>query len=277
MALDAKQRAFIVEYARSGSIADAIAAQNDPASVAAQVPENLAELDEKLDNVPKKDAMLNWTPVDHAMNAQELGRKAGLTPKQSKFIAEYVICNNSEIAALRAGYSPVSLATAGNTLKNHPVIDRIVTETQRAMLNRNHMSADQVLQAITYLGESDSRSLYHPDGTPKQIHELDTATARAIKSIKTVRRKSGEVDENGVPIYENHHEFTFWDKPVALDKLAKYHGILADRPEIDPLAAEDQEIRRALRRKLLMELGNAAKPAEPERIPPTLNQDGSEA
>ena len=30
MALDAKQRAFIVEYARSGSIADAIAAQNDP-------------------------------------------------------------------------------------------------------------------------------------------------------------------------------------------------------------------------------------------------------
>lgn len=274
MALDAKQRAFIVEYARSGSIADAIAAQNDSAKVESQEIENLTELDEKLDG--EENSPISNAVVNIAMNAQEQAKKLGLTPKQSRFISEYVICNDSKIAAVRAGYLPDRADRAGYALKEHKLIKRLINETQREILAQNHMSADGVLRALSYLSDSDSRSLYHPDGKPKQIHELDTATARAIKSIKTVRRKSGELDENGDPVYENHHEFTFWDKPVALDKLAKYHGILADRPEIDPLAAEDQEIRRALRRKLLMELGNAAKPAVSETIPPTLNQDGSE-
>ena len=62
------------------------------------------------------------------------------------------------------------------------------------------------------------------------------------------------------------HEFTFWDKPVALDKMAKFHGILADRPEIDPIAVEELELKRAMRRKLLMELNS----------PKTINPDGSD-
>lgn len=257
MALTPKQKAFAAAYLATGSLTDALAAQEDPAKVAAQ------EL------VPADDPDGTWL-VDSVAG---MGNKYNISSRQARFAKEYFVCGSADLAYVRAGFGTAQGAYKGYHLLKHPGVIAYLQELERDRAAQPHMSANNVLEALEHLGESDVRELFHSDGAPKTIHELPTKEARAIKSVKTYRRKTGAKDpETGEPIYETVNEFTFWDKPSAITAMAKYHGILADRSEIDPSAEETRAVRRALRQKMLMELGNNAKP-----VPPTLNPDGSDA
>src|SRR5579885_2189686 len=72
-------------------------------------------------------------------------RKAGLSPKQEKFLREYLIDQNAYQAALRAGYSPAT-ARAQHTLLRNPVVARKIEELRQAGLRKIELKLERVLE-----------------------------------------------------------------------------------------------------------------------------------
>lgn len=267
MALSPEKRAFVQGFIDSdGSLSEALRAQKDPLKIEAQggnidpaLPVRIAD---DITTYRQENKLLNYY--------EEIDETTGLSNQDVKIAQTHAETRNINTALRRvfgqsvpAGYKEKLLAS------QHYVrhTNKIVRELERDAL----LKAQQVLLELAYVAQSDIRNVVDDDGVPKALQDLDTATARAVQSVEIVRRL-GPKNEDGTNVVEWLYKYKFWDKLQALDKLAKHLGILADRPEIDPLTLSDQERKREMRRMILAELGDMAKPT-----PATIEQDGSDA
>lgn len=204
-----------------------------------------------------------------------LHTEAGLTFKQYTFAHEYVRDHNGRAAATRAGYTKRYADQLAYRMLRIPRVAALVRELDAEHNAKLHAKVvttpENVLTEITYLSESDLRDIFDEEGNTRPPHELPTRVARAIKSIEVVPK--AVTGEGGEKQTVNVYKYSFWDKPAALNMLARYHGILADRPPDETLASMEIETKRELRRQILRELSGLATPTGP----PVLNQDGTEA
>jgi len=109
-----------------------------------------------------------------------------LTLKQLRFTNEYGIDLNASAAYTRAGYSArgnSAEACASRLLRNAKV-QRLIQEKEKIATTRCEVTAENVIHATGAIASSDVRKLFNKDGSPKLIHEIDDATASAIKSIE---------------------------------------------------------------------------------------------
>lgn len=74
-----------------------------------------------------------------------------LTPKQKKFISEYLIDLNATQAAIRAGYDPRSARQQGSRLLTKADIDAAVKKGMEKREKRNELSQDEVIQDLREL------------------------------------------------------------------------------------------------------------------------------
>ena len=152
-----------------------------------------------------------------------------MTPKQERFIEELTKDWNATQAAIRSGYSPASASIAGTKLLKKPHIKAEVAK-RRAVLTQKAeefaletiMDANRVLRENTRIGTFDPRKMFHADGRPKGIHELDDETAAAIGSFETGVME----DEDGTPRYYVK-KMKATDKGAALDRHFKHLGLYA--------------------------------------------------
>ncbi len=70
---------------------------------------------------------------------------AKLTPKQARFVEEYLIDLNATQAAIRAGYSERSARTTASRLLTNDDISRAIEEAQQSRSERTEITADWVL------------------------------------------------------------------------------------------------------------------------------------
>ncbi len=118
-----------------------------------------------------------------------------LTPKQARFVAEYLIDLNATQAAVRAGYSARTAASQGARLLKHGGVARAVQAAQQARAVRTEITQDRVLQELARIAFFDIRRLYRADGSMKDPCELDADTAAALASIEVkeeLERGGGE-------------------------------------------------------------------------------------
>ncbi len=118
-----------------------------------------------------------------------------LTPKQARFVAEYLIDLNATQAAVRAGYSARTAASQGARLLKHGAVARAVHTAQHARAVRTEITQDRVLQELARIAFFDIRRLYREDGSMKDPCELDADTAAALASIEVkeeLERGGGE-------------------------------------------------------------------------------------
>lgn len=120
-----------------------------------------------------------------------------LTPKQERFVAEYLIDLNATQAAIRARYSSRTAASQGERLLRNVEVDTAIKAAMKAREQRTHITQDRVLQELARIAFFDIRRLYRDDGTMKDPHEMDSDTAAAIASIevKEEMERGEEVDE----------------------------------------------------------------------------------
>lgn len=71
-----------------------------------------------------------------------------LTPKQERFVAEYLIDLNATQAAIRSGYSAKTASEAGYENLRKPQIAQAVQEAMQKRAERVERSADDVLRDI---------------------------------------------------------------------------------------------------------------------------------
>ncbi|MFA5633400.1 MAG: terminase small subunit [Porticoccaceae bacterium] len=187
--------------------------------------------------------------------AAKRGRK--LTPKQERFVEEYLIDLNATQAAIRAGYSEKTADRIGAQLLGKTWVAQAVQRGKEARSKRTKITQDMVLRELARLGFSDIRKVVTWGNTElrvappapgdedgegvvevyhglvlKAADEIDDDTAAAIAEVSQ--------GKDGLKV-------KLYDKRATLVDIGKHIGMFIDRKEVrfgELESATDQEIAR---------------------------------
>jgi phage terminase small subunit len=147
-----------------------------------------------------------------------------LTPKQARFVAEYLIDLNATQAAKRAGYSEKTANKQATQLLGKTSIAEAIATAQDKRAGRTEITQDRVLSELAKLGFYDIRNAVRWGGAPKDLgdgemvypvemvpsEDMDDSTAAAITEVSLTAQ--------GVKI-------KMADKLAALEKMGKHLGM----------------------------------------------------
>lgn len=162
-----------------------------------------------------------------------------LTPKQSRFVEEYLVDLNATQAAIRAGYSVRTAEQQGPRLLGNVGVAEAIRAAQAERSSRTAITQDMVLRELAKIGFADIRKavnwranvtgmVQEDDGTERlavtnevqliDSDKLDDATAAAVAEIS-------QTTQGGLRI-------KFHDKKSALDSIGRHLGMFKDKTEL---------------------------------------------
>ena len=161
-----------------------------------------------------------------------------LTPKQQRFIEEYLVDLNATQAAIRAGYSPLRADQQGLENLRKPDIATAIAAQRAKVSERAEVETVQIVKELSRVALSDVRKVFKEDGSVMHPREFDDATAAAVSSV--------EFDPEG------GFKIKLWDKNSAADKLMKHLGGYErdNKQKTDPLT----ELLKALPQKSALQV-----------------------
>lgn len=153
-----------------------------------------------------------------------------LPPRQQRFVAEYLLDLNATQACIRAGYSAKTADVQGPRLLGNVRVAAAISKAQEKRLARMEVQQDEVLRELLRIGTSDIRKLYDENGRMRPIHELPDEIALALSGVEVLREKTTVrgTDILETTVEESVRKIRLWDKPRALELLAKHLGLLKD-------------------------------------------------
>ena len=99
-----------------------------------------------------------------------------LTPKQERFVQEYLVDLNATAAAKRAGYNEKTAYSMGQRLLKKVEIQNSIQEAQRSLQDRTEVTQERIIAETAKLAFFDARKLFDKNGRPLPISELDDDT-----------------------------------------------------------------------------------------------------
>lgn len=150
-----------------------------------------------------------------------------MTPKQERFIAEYLIDLNATQAAIRAGYSQKTAASIGEENLRKPEIAQAVAKGTQAQLAKAELTAQMVKDRLAALAFVDPRKFFNADGTIKPITELDADTAAAVAQFEVIKKNA----EAGDGHMDTVHKVRLVDSTKPLQTLADHFGLTVQKLE----------------------------------------------
>lgn len=156
-----------------------------------------------------------------------------LTIKQEKYV-QGLFAGLSQREAYKQAYNCENMTDktideAACKLSNNPKIVTRLKELTDELKNRNIITIERVMQEYAKLGFFDPRNLFRPDGSPKEITELDDETAAALAGLDVQEVYEGYGEDRKFVGYTKKYKLT--DKKAALDSIAKCLGMFVDRVE----------------------------------------------
>ena len=139
-----------------------------------------------------------------------------MTPKQKRFVEEYLVDLNAAAAARRAGYAKGSAWR----LMRHREVAAAIEEAQEQRAQRTRVSADRVVTEIAKVAFGDPRRLFSwgPGGIElRESSELTEAEAALVSEVSETRTAAG-----GTRKIKLHCKMT------ALTALAKHLGLFGN-------------------------------------------------
>jgi phage terminase small subunit len=163
----------------------------------------------------------------------ELGGPVSLTPKQQRFVEEYLVDLNATEAALRAGYSSKRRSAKQQGFENlkRPAIAAAIQEARAKLSQQTGVSAERVLEELARIAFSDIRDLFTWDEERAcyvPSRNLTKAQAAIVSSVKSKTRHFTTEDETETSI---ELELKTYDKLGALEKLGKHLGMFVEKHE----------------------------------------------
>lgn len=150
-----------------------------------------------------------------------------LTPKEARFVSEYLIDYVGSDAAKRAGYAPRSAAVTASRLLAKPAIKAAVDAKRAQLLGSTDLTATRVLEEMRRVALSDVRTLFDTDGNLKPLHTLTADEAACIAGLEVIIKNA----KAGDGVTDTIHKIKVWDKPRTLEMLAKHFGLLTEKIE----------------------------------------------
>jgi phage terminase small subunit len=107
----------------------------------------------------------------NSLSTNEKSETKKLTPKQERFVAEYLIDLNATQAAIRAGYSEKNADKIGPELLGNSRVRAAVDAEKSNRMQRVNVDADYVLRRLYEMAEADRADLYDANGNLLPVSE----------------------------------------------------------------------------------------------------------
>ena len=152
-----------------------------------------------------------------------------LTPKQQRFVEEYLVDCNATQAAIRAGYSEKTAKAIGSENLTKPDVAAAIAKATKKVSGIVGLSVERTLKEVARLAYADVRNLYDSAGNLIPVHQLDDDTAATVASIEVEEEFSGKGESRALT--GHLRKVKTHDKRAALDMAMKYHGMYIERHE----------------------------------------------
>lgn len=152
-----------------------------------------------------------------------------LTPKQQRFVSEYIVDFHGTNAAIRAGYSKACASSQAYENLNKPQIKKAIEKSLEDFGHKNEVLKQRVINELAALAFNDIGDLYseanNENITLADIKSLSRQQRAAIKEIRLKKTYSEE--------YGDTSELTLkiTSKEKSLELLGKHLGIFNERVE----------------------------------------------
>ena len=120
---------------------------------------------------------------------------ANLTPKQQRFVEEYLIDLNATQAYIRAGYAVKNDETASvmaSRLLGNDKVQTTIQEALKARQERTKIDADYVLKRLVEIDQMDVLDIMDDDGNVKPLRDWPKIWRQYISNIETISVDDGE-------------------------------------------------------------------------------------
>jgi phage terminase small subunit len=147
-----------------------------------------------------------------------------LTPKQKRFVDEYLIDLNASQAAIRAGFSPKTSRFIGYRLLTVPKIKEALRVAQEDLSRRTEVTQERVIAELAIIALSNIGDVvsWGPEGV--SVKSNDELSPEILASIADVSKSGGK--EGGMV------RVRLYDKLKALELLGKHLGLFEEKIEI---------------------------------------------
>jgi phage terminase small subunit len=169
-----------------------------------------------------------------------------MTPKQARFVAEYLIDLNATQAAIRAGYSPKVANRQGSENLSKPDIAAAVQAGQRTQLEAAGVSKARLLQELGRIALSQVADYFDPvTKDAKHPADLSPDAGAALAGFEVLIKNAAAGDG----VTDTIHKFKLWDKVKAIELYMKHYGMLIEKVEVTDAGVEARVARLEAARK----------------------------
>ena len=116
---------------------------------------------------------------------------ANLTPKQQRFVDEYLIDLNATQAAIRAGYSEKTARSIGQRLLTNVDIQKAIEDAQSKRAEQTQIDAEYVLRRLVEIDQMDVLDIMDDKYCLKPIGEWPKIWRQYISSIENLEEFEG--------------------------------------------------------------------------------------
>lgn len=127
-------------------------------------------------------------------------------------------------AAMIAGYSEKTAAAQASRMLRLPGVRDALAAARKERERRLEVSLAEMVGRHALIARSDLRQAFTKGGALLPIEAWPDELAAAVQSVEVTTRRTGEVDENGHPIYENVHKIKLEPKTPAQSNLIRVFG-----------------------------------------------------
>ena len=117
---------------------------------------------------------------------------ANLTPKQQRFVEEYLIDLNATQAYIRAGFSSKLANTNAVKLLQNTTIAKAIAEAQAKREERTQIDSDYVLKRLVEIDQMDVLDIMDENLNMKPLKEWPKIWRQYINNIESIELSDGE-------------------------------------------------------------------------------------
>jgi phage terminase small subunit len=158
-----------------------------------------------------------------------------MTPKQQRFVAEYLIDLNATQAAIRAGYSKNRADAMGHENLGKPEIAKAVQDAMQARSQRTGITQDRVLEELGKIAFSDIRkAIKWGSSIPVTNEETGETTLTHGIALLASDQIDGDMAAAIAEVSESKQglKVKLHDKRAALVDVGRHLGMFKDKVEI---------------------------------------------
>lgn len=154
-----------------------------------------------------------------------------MTPKQQRFVDEYLIDLNQTRAAIRAGFSPKSAHVYAVELMANERVQAAIEKAKEARRKRTLATQDRVVEELKWLAYSRREDYEISDDLDDPLRLKAGVPAEAMRAVSSVKATVLSGLSEGPKILKI--EYRLWDKPKSLALLMRHLGMFKEKLEVD--------------------------------------------